>query len=69
MSDKPTVYLAETGDRVIVSSYPEDHKDADRYSLSVIGLSDSGGYRESASNTLTILRNILERAGVQVVIE
>ncbi|MGD0511537.1 MAG: hypothetical protein ABSA33_06920, partial [Candidatus Micrarchaeaceae archaeon] len=64
MSDKPTVYLAETGDRVIVSSYPEDHKNADSYSLSVIGLPDSGaafgGYRESASNTLTILRNILE---------
>jgi hypothetical protein len=66
---KPTVYLIETEDSVIVSAYSEDHEAVERYSLDIIALRGASLMHDSPNNTLTILRNILERAGVSVVIE
>jgi hypothetical protein len=65
---KPTVFLTETIDSVIISSYPEEHKDAERYSFDIIGLSGAGT-KVTPGNTGIILRNILERAGIIVVLE
>jgi hypothetical protein len=65
---KPTVYIVECEDSVIISAYSDDSPDLHNYAVDVLCLRGAGT-PDSPSNTATILRNILTHAGVNVVME
>jgi hypothetical protein len=67
-SQKPTVYLADCEDHFLLSSYPGGHPEAEKYEIDLVELSGTGT-RVSPNFSIGVLRNILERAGVHVVIE
>ena len=65
---KPTVYLYLTDDAIGLSAYPMDHPGEEKYTMELREVLGTG--RNSPSHiSITILRNILEQAGVSVVIE
>lgn len=65
---KPTVYLSIVDSAIEISAYPYEHKDAGSYGMALREFQPSRGFIKSEFSINT-LRNILERAGVTVVIE
>jgi hypothetical protein len=68
MADKPKMYLSDQGTCIILSALSEEHPEAEKYCIDLVSLRRNGK-PDTMNNTIMILRNILERAGVQVVIE
>lgn len=67
MSDKPTVYLSVVDSAIQISAYPFDHPDEEAYGMLLREFQTSRGFIQSEFS-ITVLRNVLEHAGVQVVI-
>jgi hypothetical protein len=65
---KPTVYMHECDNCVILSAVSEEHPEAQNYYMELQSLRVTGR-TDSVGNTSTILRNILVKAGINVVME
>ena len=68
VAPKPTVYLFITDNAIGISSYPSEHADCERYTMEVLEFLH-GRRTPTPEISINILRNVLEQAGVQVVIE
>ena len=65
---KPTMYMHECDNCVILSAVSEEHPEAQNYYMELQSLRVTGR-TDSVGNTSTILRNILVKAGINVVME
>lgn len=59
------VYIAETENGVEIASFPFDHPDREKYQVEVKEVA----FKTTPGATFNVIRNVLEKAGVEVICE